>query len=219
MIGGMNRAAAKAALADRRHVPTPPCDHGGVHSPGSPASLANRPARGAAWSTDGHRPGSGAIEKGRGRGRSGWCPLDDPHRGMVSRSFSRDDLPMFNYVFDLGDNWQHRCSVLSTSVDPVEVYGMVPRRPIFRTGVGGGSRTSTAAAGRTIPGRTLWRKTWMKTGRSSKRLGDCVLSSILIFQGFLPKRVYNPYPFVHLSRVKVFSPKDLTAKGFGALND
>ena len=29
----------------------------------------------------------------------------------------------FEYVFDLGDDWQHDCVVLRTDVDPIEEYG------------------------------------------------------------------------------------------------
>jgi hypothetical protein len=36
---------------------------------------------------------------------------------------------VFEYIFDLGDNWQHTCMVLAEKVDPVEVYGIVPSDP------------------------------------------------------------------------------------------
>ena len=36
----------------------------------------------------------------------------------------------FQYVFDLGDNWQHRCRVVATNVDPLELAGIVPEQPI-----------------------------------------------------------------------------------------
>ena len=32
----------------------------------------------------------------------------------------------FEYVFDLGDYWQHRCTVADTKVDPLNEYGIVP---------------------------------------------------------------------------------------------
>lgn len=32
----------------------------------------------------------------------------------------------FTYVFDLGDNWEHGCTVLRTDVDPVEEAGRIP---------------------------------------------------------------------------------------------
>ena len=36
----------------------------------------------------------------------------------------------FSYVFDLGDDWRHRCRVLADKVDPAEEYGAPPRRPV-----------------------------------------------------------------------------------------
>jgi hypothetical protein len=35
----------------------------------------------------------------------------------------------FEYVFDLGDNWRHRCTVEPEKGDPVEEYGIVPKVP------------------------------------------------------------------------------------------
>ncbi|MDA0635161.1 hypothetical protein OUY22_17215 [Nonomuraea sp. MCN248] len=35
----------------------------------------------------------------------------------------------FAYVFDLGDDWQHLCTVEEKRVDPEEVLGVVPTRP------------------------------------------------------------------------------------------
>ena len=49
----------------------------------------------------------------------------------------------FEYVFDLGDNWRHRCTVEAEKGDPLEEYGIVPKVPA-RSGVGDGSPTSTA---------------------------------------------------------------------------
>ena len=42
----------------------------------------------------------------------------------------------FTYVFDLGDNWRHRCRVELEKADPVEEYGEVPRRPVAIWGWG-----------------------------------------------------------------------------------
>jgi hypothetical protein len=36
----------------------------------------------------------------------------------------------FEYVFDLGDDWRHRCEVQSVEVDPVEAYGALPDSPV-----------------------------------------------------------------------------------------
>jgi hypothetical protein len=42
----------------------------------------------------------------------------------------------FEYVFDLGDNWQHRCVVEAGKADPVEEYGIVPSGPVAIWGWG-----------------------------------------------------------------------------------
>lgn len=36
----------------------------------------------------------------------------------------------FEYVFDLGDDWRHRCEVQSVDVDPLEAYGALPDTPV-----------------------------------------------------------------------------------------
>ena len=42
----------------------------------------------------------------------------------------------FEYVFDLGDNWQHRCAVEAQKADPIEEYGIVPEQPVVIWGWG-----------------------------------------------------------------------------------
>jgi Plasmid pRiA4b ORF-3-like protein len=42
----------------------------------------------------------------------------------------------FAYVFDLGDNWRHRCRVLDDKADPVAEYGMQPPMPVAIWGWG-----------------------------------------------------------------------------------
>jgi len=42
----------------------------------------------------------------------------------------------FRYVFDLGDNWRHRCVVLEEKVNPLEAYGIVPAQPVAIWGWG-----------------------------------------------------------------------------------
>jgi hypothetical protein len=42
----------------------------------------------------------------------------------------------FSYVFDLGDNWEHRCVVEAQKVDPQEVYGLLPPAPVAFWGWG-----------------------------------------------------------------------------------
>ena len=36
----------------------------------------------------------------------------------------------FEYVFDLGDDWAHRCLVQATDADPETEYGIVPDGPV-----------------------------------------------------------------------------------------
>lgn len=43
---------------------------------------------------------------------------------------------VFTYVFDLGDNWQHTCTVLDEKADPIESYGIVPDGPVAVWGWG-----------------------------------------------------------------------------------
>lgn len=42
----------------------------------------------------------------------------------------------FEYVFDLGDNWRHRCTVLGEKADPAEEYGPIPSGPVAIWGWG-----------------------------------------------------------------------------------
>lgn len=42
----------------------------------------------------------------------------------------------FTYVFDLGDNWRHRCRIEAEKADPIEVYGIVPPLPVAISGWG-----------------------------------------------------------------------------------
>lgn len=42
----------------------------------------------------------------------------------------------FAYVFDFGDDWQHRCLVAPSKADPVDEYGIVPPGPVAIWGWG-----------------------------------------------------------------------------------
>ena len=42
----------------------------------------------------------------------------------------------FSYVFDLGDNWRHRCVVEPEKADPAEEYGEISARPVAIWGWG-----------------------------------------------------------------------------------
>jgi hypothetical protein len=62
-----------------------------------------------------------------------WWDGDEPE-GMVDGSKARLGRlrlgEQFAYVFDLGDNWQHLCTVAPRLTDPVEALGVVPDRPL-----------------------------------------------------------------------------------------
>lgn len=60
--------------------------------------------------------------------------LDERAHSLSSMGLSSGD--MFIYVFDLGDDWEHGCTVLRTDVDPEEEAGIVPPEilPIFGWG-------------------------------------------------------------------------------------
>jgi hypothetical protein len=58
----------------------------------------------------------------------------DHARLKVVRELKPGDA--FGYVFDLGDNWRHRCQVEPVKADPVEEYGYVPDRPVAIWGWG-----------------------------------------------------------------------------------
>jgi len=36
----------------------------------------------------------------------------------------------FIYVFDLGDDWTHLCTVVDASIDPLDTLGLVPKTPL-----------------------------------------------------------------------------------------
>src|SRR3954452_23288344 len=42
----------------------------------------------------------------------------------------------FDFVFDFGDDWRHRCEVLPEKLDPREDLGAVPREPVILWGWG-----------------------------------------------------------------------------------
>jgi hypothetical protein len=42
----------------------------------------------------------------------------------------------FTYIFDLGDDWRHRCVVETEKADPREEYGALPTRPVAIWGWG-----------------------------------------------------------------------------------
>ncbi len=57
------------------------------------------------------------------------------HTGLkVAREAKPGDE--FEYIFDLGDDWRHQCTVEPGKADPLEVYGIVPDRPVAIWGWG-----------------------------------------------------------------------------------
>jgi hypothetical protein len=58
----------------------------------------------------------------------------DHARLKVGREVGPGD--QFEYVFDPGDDWRHRCVVEPGKVDPVTAYGRLPDRPVAIWGWG-----------------------------------------------------------------------------------
>jgi hypothetical protein len=52
----------------------------------------------------------------------------DHERITLSSAVSKGDD--FEYIFDLGDEWTHHCSVEDVGIDPTEVFGQKPELPI-----------------------------------------------------------------------------------------
>ena len=50
--------------------------------------------------------------------------------GVTLASLGLEVGTLFEYVFDLGDDWRHRCEVQSIDADPAEEYGTSPDRPV-----------------------------------------------------------------------------------------
>lgn len=59
----------------------------------------------------------------------------------------RDEGEVFEYEFDFGDSWEHRCAVHEVGVDPEDVYGVHPNAPVAIWGWG----TIPDQYGRTTP--------------------------------------------------------------------
>ena len=50
--------------------------------------------------------------------------------GVTLASLGLDVGTSFEYVFDLGDDWRHRCEVQSVDADPEQEYGAPPDTPV-----------------------------------------------------------------------------------------
>ena len=55
-------------------------------------------------------------------------------RGRRSPPAAKGEL--FEYEFDFGDSWLHRCTILETDVAPDDVYGIKPKGPVAVWGWG-----------------------------------------------------------------------------------
>ena len=86
--------------------------------------------------------GTGRICTGLADGRRIGYPDDDyepdlwlDHEQLkVARELRPGDE--FEYVFDFGADWRHRCRVHDEKVDPVVAYGQIPERPAVIWGWG-----------------------------------------------------------------------------------
>lgn len=55
-------------------------------------------------------------------------------RTKIGRRWQKGET--FQFEFDFGDSWEHRCTVIQTEVDPEEVYGQRPKGPVAIFGWG-----------------------------------------------------------------------------------
>lgn len=63
--------------------------------------------------------------------RTPWDELDEDSLDDTRTTLSRLSLgEQFAFEFDFGDSWMHLCTVAERKVDPMEVYGVVPDRPV-----------------------------------------------------------------------------------------
>jgi len=53
---------------------------------------------------------------------------EDQAKLKVARELEPGDE--FEFVFDFGDDWRHRCRVLDEKVEPADEYGPIPDRPV-----------------------------------------------------------------------------------------
>jgi hypothetical protein len=77
--------------------------------------------------TDGRRIGFPDEDFGEG----GWIDHATAKLGSTLKPGER-----FEFVFDFGDDWRHRCGVLSDKLDAREEFGEVPREPVILWGWG-----------------------------------------------------------------------------------
>lgn len=55
---------------------------------------------------------------------------------MTIQQAGLEAIERFTYVFDLGDDWTHECSLMRSGLDPSDVWGKVPDRIVAVDGWG-----------------------------------------------------------------------------------
>jgi hypothetical protein len=76
---------------------------------------------------DGRRIGFADVDVGE----DGWV---DHETAKVGSNLTPGEV--FEFVFDFGDEWRHRCEVLPEKLDAREEFGEVPREPVILWGWG-----------------------------------------------------------------------------------
>jgi hypothetical protein len=62
---------------------------------------------------------------------------DSSDRAAARTKIGRRELgEAFDYEFDFGDSWEHRCTVLDSGVDPEDLFGVRPKGPAVTWGWG-----------------------------------------------------------------------------------
>jgi len=58
-----------------------------------------------------------------------WDEVGDMRDSSETKLSMLQTGSLFSYVFDLGDDWTHLCSVALKKIDPLEVLGVTPQLP------------------------------------------------------------------------------------------
>lgn len=67
----------------------------------------------------------------------GFPDEDDDVRDAARSKIARREVgEVFEFEFDLGDSWLHRCTVVEAGVDPIDEYGATPKGPVAIWGWG-----------------------------------------------------------------------------------
>ena len=81
-----------------------------------------------------------AFELGDG-GRIGFVDVEEGEDGWIDHATAKLGSTLkpgdvFEFVFDFGDDWRHRCEVLPEKLDAREEFGEIPREPVILWGWG-----------------------------------------------------------------------------------